>query len=94
MITFEKISDVHYKAFKYELFLNSIEVHSDKYVIRNRYSVLSVPKRFKRQLKQIILYTYLQDLKSFKFNEYCENQTEGFLSIKKMKDYLIKKENA
>ena len=84
MITYEKISDVHYKAYKHELFLNSIEIHSDKYVIVNRYSRLDVPKHLKDYLPYLILDTYKQDLKTYNLREYSDSQPEGTLSIKKM----------
>lgn len=84
MITYEKISDVHYKAYKHELFLNSIEIHSDKYVIVNRYSRLDVPKHLKDYLPYLILDTYKQDLKTYNLREYSDSQPEGSLSIKKM----------
>ena len=88
MITFEKISDVHYKAYKYELFLSSIEIHSDKYVIVNRYSRLDVPKHLKDYLPYLILDTYKQDLKTYNLREYSDSQPEGTLSIKKMLNKL------
>tara|TARA_R100000152_G_C6781941_1_gene217701 strand:+ start:8211 stop:9038 length:828 start_codon:yes stop_codon:yes gene_type:complete len=88
MITFEKISDVHYKAYKHELFLNSIEIHSDKYVIVNRYSRLDVPKHLKDYLPYLILDTYKQDLKTYNLREYSNSQPEGTLSIKKMLNKL------
>lgn len=84
MITFEKISDVHYKAYKYELFLSSIEIHADKYVIRNRHSVLDVPKHLKLYLPYLIIDTYKKDLKTYEFRESCDSQPLGSLSIKKM----------
>tara|TARA_R100001440_G_scaffold59676_1_gene79416 strand:+ start:159 stop:440 length:282 start_codon:yes stop_codon:yes gene_type:complete len=84
MITYEKISDVHYKAFKYELFLNSIEIHTDKYVIVNRYSRLEVPKHLKDYLPYLIIDTYKQDLKTYNLRQYSYAQPEGTLSIKKM----------
>ena len=88
MITYEKISDVHYKAYKHELFLNSIEIHSDKYVIVNRYSRLDVPKHLKDYLPYLILDTYKQDLKTYNLREYSSSQPEGTLSIKKMLNKL------
>jgi len=88
MITYEKISDVHYKAYKHELFLNSIEIHSDKYVIVNRYSRLDVPKHLKDYLPYLILDTYKQDLKTYNLREYSDSQPEGTLSIKKMLNKL------
>lgn len=88
MITYEKISDVHYKAYKHELFLNSIEIHSDKYVIVNRYSSLDVPKHLKDYLPYLILDTYKQDLKTYNLREYSDSQPEGTLSIKKMLNKL------
>ena len=84
MITFEKISDVHYKTFQYEIFLNSLEIHSDKYVIVNKYSRTDIPKKFKKHLPQIIVNTYKQDLKVYELNKYSYSQLEGSLSIKKM----------
>ena len=88
MITFEKVSDVHYKAYKYELFLNSIEIHFDKYVIVNRYSKTIVPKHLKDYLPYLILDTYKQDLKTYFLREYSDEQPEGSLSIKKMYNKL------
>lgn len=88
MIRFEKISDVHYKAYKYDLFLNSIAIHSDKYVIHNKYSKIEVPKTQKKYLPFMIMDSYLKDLKTFKMYEYNYNQMEGCLSIKKMMSIL------
>jgi len=85
---FEKISDKHYKAFKHDLFLSSIEIHEDKYVINNRYSKTEVPKRLKNYLKFMILESYKKDLKTFDLYKYSDTRTEGDLSIKKMMSKL------
>jgi len=89
LITFEKISDVHFKAYKHDVFLSSIEVHKDKYVILNRNSKTVVPKRLKNYLKFMILETYKQDIRALEIAEYANEQLEGSLSIKKMLKKLL-----
>ena len=84
MITFEKITDKHYKAFKYDLFLNDIAIHDDKFVIHNRYSKIELPKTLKKYLKFVVLDSYKKDLKTFEMYEKNYNCGEGGLSIKKM----------
>ena len=88
MIKFEKVTEQHYKAYKYNVFLSSIGIHKDKYVVYNRYSKLEVPKRLKKYLRYIIMDSYKKDLKTFELNKQTYNQTEGGLSIKKMMKIL------
>ena len=88
MIEFEKVTEQHYKAYKYDVLLSSIAIHKDKYVIHNRYSKLNVPKRLKKYLRYIIMDSYQKDLKTFELNKQTYNETEGGLSIKKMMKIL------
>lgn len=88
MITFEEITEKHFKAYKYDLFLNDIAVHKDKYVIHNKYSKLEVPKKLKKYLKFLILDSYKKDLKTYELYKNNYRGLEGSLSIKKMMKIL------
>ncbi|QDP51083.1 MAG: hypothetical protein Unbinned3907contig1000_26 [Prokaryotic dsDNA virus sp.] len=91
MITFEKVSDVHYKVFNYEVFMCSLEIHSDKYVVVNRYSRVDVPKSAKKHLKTIMIDLYNKDLKTMELHETADGSfMEGGLSIKKLLEVFKK----
>ena len=84
MITFEKVTDVHYKVFSYGLCISSLAITDDSYIVINRYSSVKVPKVCKKHLKSILVELYNKDLKAIKLFTMAGTQNEGSLSIKKM----------
>jgi len=88
MITFKKITDQHIEVYNYELLISHLEVHKNSFKVINRHSSILLPMSAKKVLRELLLMFYEQDLKSMKLAEYCWNENEGRLSIKKMKQIL------
>ena len=89
MITFNKITDVHYEVLNYELPISYLEVHKSHFKVRNRFGSILLPLSSRKCLKTLLLKFYETDLKTMKLNEYAFNENEGMLSIKKMKKIIL-----
>jgi len=89
MITFNKITDVHYEVYNYELLISHLEIHKSHFKIRNRFGSILLPLTARKCLKTLLLKFYESDLKTMKLHEYAFNENEGRLSIKKMKAIML-----
>ena len=88
MITFEKVTDVHFKVYNYGLYICSIGIASDSFIIYNRHNVTKIPKSLKKHLKTILIGLYHFDLKSIEVFKNAHKENEGMLSIKKLKKII------
>ena len=89
MITFNKITDVHYEVYNYELLISHLEIHKSHFKIRNRFGSILLPLSSRKCLKTLLLKFYESDLNYMKLAEYAFNENEGRLSIKKMKAIML-----
>ena len=89
MITFNKITDVHYEVYNYELLISHLEIHKSHFKVRNRFGSILLPLTARKCLKTLLLKFYESDLKTMKLHEYAFNENEGRLSIKKMKAIML-----
>ena len=88
MITFNKITDVHYEVYNYELLISHLEIHKSHFKVRNRFGSILLPLSARKCLKTLLLKFYESDLNYMKLAEYTFNECQGLLSIKKMMKIL------
>lgn len=88
MITFNKISAVHFEVLLYDVKISSIAIHRDYYKIYCQHNTFNLPLKCKTILKDFLVKLYYQDLKFIELAKYSNEENEGFISIKKMEKIL------